>query len=77
MCSGGQKANVILRGIKKSVASRLRKVILPLYSFLVRPHQEYCVQMWAPLFKKDWELLERVQWRATHMTWSISHMRKG
>jgi len=30
-------------------------------------------------FKKDRELLERVQQRATKMTaaWSISHMRKG
>ncbi|GAB0181756.1 hypothetical protein GRJ2_000640900 [Grus japonensis] len=55
-----QKANHILGCIKRSVTSRLRRMILPPYSTLVRPHLEYCVQLWSPQYNKDMELLERV-----------------
>ena len=42
------KANCVLGCLKKGVAFREREETVPLYSAIVGPHVEYCIQAWGP-----------------------------
>lgn len=58
---------------RKIAASRLREVILLLYAAWVRQYLEYCVRFWAPQYKKDTELPERVQQRTANTIRGLEH----
>ena len=53
--------------IKRTITYKDLEIMLNLYKTLVRPHVEYCVSAWSPYYKKDKELLEKVQRRFTKM----------
>jgi len=63
-----------MRYVEKSIGRRSKEVIFPLYSALMRPHLEYCIQFKASQFNTDRELLKRVQWRATKMIRGQMHL---
>ena len=58
---------IILGLIRRNIVYKEKELIIPLYQTIVRPHLEYCIQAWRPYRKKDIDMLERVQRRATKM----------
>ena len=69
-----RKGNQILDLIRRNIAYRDKRLIIPLYISLVRPHLEYCIQAWRPHMRKYIDKLERVQRRATRLISEISQL---
>ena len=61
------KCNQILGLITRNIAHKEKKLIIPLYKAIVRPHLEYCIHSWRPYRKKAVDTLKRIQRRATNM----------
>jgi len=51
-----QRANHTLVCIKHSIARQAREIIVLLYTALMLPHLEFCMQFWMLQYKKDIKL---------------------
>ena len=56
-----KKTSGTLACVRNSVVDRMREMIIPLYSALVRTHLEDYVQFWVPCGKKNTEAVDYVQ----------------
>ena len=69
-----KKTNGVPCYIRQSIASRSQKVLLHLYSALLSPHLEYCVQFRASQCNGDMNVLEKVRCKATRMMEGVDHL---
>ena len=53
------KGNQILGMIRRNITYKEKS--------LIRPHLEYCIQAWSPYLRKDIDMLEKIQRRATKL----------
>lgn len=53
-----KKASNILDCIRRTVASRLREVVFPCSSMLVKPTLEDHIQFWDPQYKREVDILK-------------------
>ena len=61
------KGNQVLGMIRRNITYKEKSLIVPLYKAIVRPHLEYCIQAWNPHIRKDIDILENIQRRATKL----------
>ena len=54
---------------KRNIKCKNAAIIMRLYKSLMQPSLEYCIQAWYLYYRKDIDVLERVQKRATKMVY--------
>ena len=72
--TSAKKANKMLGLIKNTFTYMNKEMFNVLYKTLVRPHLEYCPQVWSPFLAKDINILEQIQRRATKIVPEISNL---
>ena len=61
------QGNQFLGMIRRNITYKENSMMIPLYKAIVRPHLEYCIQAWSPYLRKDIDMLEKRQRRATKL----------
>ena len=69
------KGNQVLGMIRRNITYKEKSLIVPLYKAIVRPHLEYCIQAWSPYLRKDIDMLEKIQRRATKLIPELRDLR--
>ena len=69
------KGNQVIGIIRRNITHNEKSLIVPLYKAIVRPHLEYCIQAWDPHLRKDIDMLEKIQRRATKLIPGLRDLR--
>ena len=69
------KCNQVLGMIRRNITYKEKRLIVPLYKAIVRPHLEYCIQAWNPHHRKYIDMLEKIQRRATKLIPGLRDLR--
>ena len=61
------KGNQVLGMIRRNIPYKENSLIVPLYKAIVIRHLEYCIQAFSPYHRKDIDMLDKIQRRATKL----------
>ena len=68
-----KKASQLLGMVGRTINSKLPLILVSIYKSIVHHHLAFFSPAWSPRYKKDGELLEKIQHRFTRL---FSHLRK-
>ena len=69
------KGKQVLGMIRRNITYKEKSLIVHLYKAIVRPHLEYCIQAWSPYLRKDIDMLEKIDRRATKLIPGLRDLR--
>ena len=69
------KGNQVIGMIRRTITYKVKFLIISLYKAIVRPHLEYCIQAWNQYLRKDIDMLEKIQRRATKLIPGLRDLR--
>ena len=69
------KGNQVLGMIRRNITYKEKSLIVPLYKAIVRPYLKYCIHAWSPCLRKDIDMLEKIQRRATKLIPDLRDLR--